>query len=69
MTIPNESAWVQYVRKHFEPIDDTYEQEMLLLSLLNAPEEYAVEDEMLTYANAHPNATMNELFDYFREIA
>ena len=69
MSVEKESAWVRYVRKQFEPIDDTYEQEVLLLALLNAPEEYAVEEEMLAYAEQHPTATMQELYDYFKQIA
>ena len=67
-----ESEWVQYVREHFEPtpeVEMSYADECHLLSLLNGPEAYRVENEMLKYAHEHPDATMNELIDYFDEVA
>lgn len=66
-----ESAWVQYVREHFEPapeVEMSYEDENNLLWLLNAPESYLVEDEMLAYAQAHPDADMKKLIAYFGSI-
>ena len=59
-----ESVWVQYVREHYEPASDvemSYEDENNLLWLLNAPAGYQVEDEMLEYAQKHPDASMKEL--------
>ena len=67
-----ESAWVRYVRAHFEPASDvemSYADENNLLLLLNAPREYLVEGEMLKYAQEHPDADMNDLIDYFDEVA
>ena len=67
-----ESVWVQYVREHYEPAVDvemSYEDENNLLWLLNAPEEYQVEDEMLEYAQKHPDADMKELIGYFDKVA
>lgn len=59
-----ESVWVQYVREHYEPASDvemSYEDENNLLWLLNAPAGYQVEDEMLEYAQKHPDASMKNL--------
>lgn len=70
--IEPESEWVQYVRNHFEPAPDvemSYEDENNLLWLLNAPEGYQVEDEMLEYAQKHPDADMKELIGYFDKVA
>ena len=67
-----ESVWVQYVREHYEPASDvemSYEDENNLLWLLNAPAGYRVEDEMLEYAQKHPDASMKELIEYFDEVA
>ena len=67
-----ESVWVQYVREHYEPASDvemSYEDEYNLLWLLNAPAGYQVEDEMLEYAQKHPDASMKELIEYFDEVA
>ena len=67
-----ESVWVQYVREHYEPspnVEMSYADENNLLWLLNAPEGYQVEDEMLKYAHEHPDASMKELIEYFDEVA
>ena len=61
-----ESVW------HYEPASDvemSYEDENNLLWLLNAPAGYQVEDEMLEYAQKHPDASMKELIEYFDEVA
>ena len=66
-----ESEWVELVRERYEPDPDvemSYEDENNLLWLLNAPEQYEIEPEMLEYAKKHPNATMKELVEYFRKI-
>ena len=70
MNTIEESEWVQLVRKRYEPEGEmSYEDENDLLMLLNAPEQYEVEPEMLEYAKAHPKATVKELIDYFDSIA
>ena len=70
--VQDESQWVTLVRERYEPdphIEMSYEDENYLLWLLNAPEQYEVEDQMLTYAKAHEKADMKELMDYFDSIA
>lgn len=67
-----ESEWIQLVRERYEPPADVEmerDDEECLLLLLNAPEQYEVEEVMLQYANEHPDASMKELVDYFDEVA
>lgn len=66
-----ESEWVLLVRERYEPAPDvemSYRDENDFLFLLNAPEQYEVEPQMLQYAKEHPDASMEELIDYFDEI-
>lgn len=66
-----ESIWVQLVRERYEPPADanmSHMEENNLIWLLNAPEQYQVEEEMLTYATTHPEADMEELLKYFDSI-
>lgn len=68
MFTTTESDWVKYVRNRYEPpknIPMPYADEAALVFLLNAPEEYGVESEMLLFAKEHATATMNELCEYF----
>ena len=46
----------------------SYEADMEYELLYCAPEQYEIETEMMEYAKKHPNATMNELVNYFRKI-
>ena len=46
----------------------SYEADMDYQLLVNAPEQYEIEPEMLEYAKNHPNATMKELVEYFDKI-
>lgn len=65
-----ESEWVALVRDRFEGIEDMdYEQECDFLCLLNGPEAYDFEKEMLAYAAEHPDADMKELAAYFNKNA
>lgn len=67
-----ESKWVTLVRKRYEgntKIKPSYENDCNLLFLLNAPEQYEVEDQMLEYAQKNQNATMSELLDFFDTVA
>lgn len=60
------------VRERYEPepeVKMSYKDENELLMLLNAPEQYEVEPEMLAYAKEHPDATVTELCEYFDKIA
>ena len=66
-----ESEWVELVRERYEPDPDvemSYEDENNLLWLLNAPEQYDIETEMMEYAKKHPDATLKELVEYFDKI-
>lgn len=62
-----------YVRLMFERFDlgDTpnYAEENDFLWLLNAPEQYGVEEDMLEYAEKYPEADMRELLAFFDAIA
>ena len=67
-----ESEWVLLVRERYDrgqSSDMSYEDEGDLLCLLNAPEQYEVEDKMLKYAKEHKKATMKEMVTYFDSIA
>lgn len=71
MSEKTESEWVMLVRERYEPAPEvkmSYKDENALLLLLNAPEQYEIEHEMLKYAKEHENATMEEMVDFFRDI-
>ena len=71
MSKQTESEWVMLVRERYEPapeIEMSYKDENELLLLLNAPEQYEIEPEMLKYAKEHEKATIEEMVDFFREI-
>lgn len=58
------------LRAKYEPKEDAaYEEQMDFLWISLAPERYLVEEEILSYAKAHPDATLRELNFYFDEIA
>jgi len=42
-----------------------YAEEMDYLFMINAPEQYGVEDEMLEYLKDNPEATVIDLIEYF----
>lgn len=63
-----ESKYVQLVRDRYEKDEMSYEEEGTLLFLLNGPDQYGNEDEMLKYAEEHPNISMEELFEYWDSI-
>ena len=44
------------------------EAEIDYIWLVNGPEQYENEDEMLEYAKAHPDATLKELAEHWFEI-
>lgn len=50
-----------------EPVEN-YKKKMAFLWVLNAPEQYENEDEMMEYFLKHPDATIEELDRYFDEI-
>ena len=64
-----ESKYVQLMRERFDHGQEmTYAEEALFLWLLNAPDAYQNEEQMLKYAEEHPNATMDELNEYWESI-
>lgn len=44
------------------------EAHLSYLALVNGPEQYEVEDQMMEYLDAHPHASLKELEDYFWSI-
>ena len=68
-TQEQESEFIQLVRERYDPGGEmSYEDEHTLLFLLNAPEQYEVEPEMLKYAKEHPKISARELMLYFHSI-
>ena len=64
-----ESEFIQLVRERWDVEGDmTVEDENNLIFLLNGPEHYQVEPEMLAYAKQHPNATTRDMLTYFTQI-
>ena len=64
-----ESEYVSLIRERYEPEGDMeYEDEADLLLLLNGPEAYENEDQMLNFAKEHPDATMKDLIEYWDSI-
>lgn len=65
-----ENEYVKLIFERYDPGDTpSYAEENDFLWLLNAPEQYEVEKEMLKYAKEHPEADMKELLDHFDSIA
>ena len=50
-----------YGRNNHEDIAD-------YLYIINAPSQSGLEPEMLSFAKAHPNATVKELIEYFESM-
>ncbi len=46
----------------------TYEEKGDYLWIINAPEQYQNEDEMLDFVEKNPNATLKEVNNYWDEI-
>ena len=66
----HESEYVELVRELFEPEGDMeYNEETKLLLLLNGPDQYGNEEEMLEFLKDHRDITMDELIDYWDSIA
>lgn len=57
------------VERYAEDIPEgNYRDEQQFLFVMEASEQYEVEQEMLAYAKEHPNATVQELDEYFDTI-
>lgn len=63
------SEYRELFEQRFKKEKMDYREEMEYLFMLNAPEQYQVEDEVLNYLKSHPNATIAELSDYYDEIS
>ncbi len=64
-----ESEYSQYIRARFDHGQKmTYDEESTFLSLLDGPEQYQNENEMIEYAQEHPKATLQELYEYWNSI-
>ncbi len=64
-----ESEYVSLVRKLFDHGQEmSYEEENTFLFLLNGPEQYENEPEMLEYLKENPACSMNDLFGYWASI-
>ena len=64
-----EPEYVEWLREHYTPADDAeYEEEADFLWMLNAPEQCYVEDEVLEYIKAHPEASLKELVEFFDSL-
>lgn len=46
----------------------TYEEKGNYLWIVNAPEQYQNESEMLEFVEKNPNATLKEVFSYWNKI-
>lgn len=68
MIAEKESRYVTLMRERYEKEHMSYDEENIFLFLINGPEQYHNEDKMLKFIQNHPNATMNEVWDYFDEI-
>lgn len=63
-----DSEFVALMRDRFEEDEMSYNDETTFLFLINAPDQYDNEAEMLKYAKEHPEKTMQELIDYWDSI-
>ena len=65
----DELEYVQLLRERYTPVGDAeYEEEADFLWMLNAPKQCCVQEEVLEYMKAHPDATVKELIDYFESM-
>ena len=64
-----EPKYVQVLRERYTPADDAeYEEEADFLWMLNAPEQCEVQEEVLDYMEAHPEASLKELVQFFDSL-
>ena len=65
----DELEYVQLLRERYTPVDDAeYEEEADFLWMLNAPEQCCVQEEVLEYMKAHPEASLKELVQFFDSL-
>ena len=63
------SEYKNTFESRYKKDDMDYADEMDYLFMLNAPEQYGVENEMLKYLNDDSHHSVRELFEYFDVIA
>lgn len=64
-----EPKYVQVLRERYAPADDAeYEEEADFLWMLNAPEQCEVQEEVLGYMEAHPEASLKDLITFFDSL-
>lgn len=64
-----EPKYVQVLRERYTPLDDAeYEEEADFLWMLNAPEQCCVQEEVLEYMKAHPEASLKDLIAFFDSL-
>ena len=65
----DESKYVKLIRARYDHGQKmSYAEEARFLALLDGPEAYQNEDEMLKYVEDHPDATLDNLMDYWDSI-
>lgn len=62
------SDYMEMFEKKFKRDNMSYAEEMDYLFMLNAPNQYGVEKEIMEYWENNPNATVKELYDFFDEL-
>lgn len=63
-----ESKYVQEMRRRFGKDDMSFSEEADFIFLINAPEAYQNEREMLEFVSNHPEAELNDVMEQFRAI-
>lgn len=64
-----EPKYVQVLRERYTPAEDAeYEEEADFLWMLNAPEQCEVQEEVLGYMEAHPEASLKDLIAFFDSL-
>lgn len=65
----DELEYVQLLRERYTPVDDAeYEEEADFRWMLNAPEQCCVQEEVLEYMKAHPEASLKDLISFFDSL-
>lgn len=64
----DESEYILLIRERYEKDEMSFEEENDFLWLINAPEQYENEKEMLAFAKKHPVATMKDLLTFWDSI-
>ena len=61
--------YTQLIKKRYEAASrENYEQRGYYTCVMMAPSQYLTERSMLRYVQAHPTASLKELFVYFEKI-